>query len=1485
MNTLKKIALMGIAGILGLMSGTAQAQCALPTNLAVDHLTGTAATISWDYDTTGGNASGFALLLTNTTTAATTTYTIGADSRRQVVVGLNERTGYRVDLVANCSSDTATIQFATPCASGGDRAIGDGTGTIATVPVRMFSKYSISQQLFTAAEMTGLDSILGLKFEMTSGAVRTRQVDIYLDTTSKTSYTMSTTEHNLPQDSSHLYFSGSIDFSIGWVTVMLDRNFATVAGKGVVLTVVDHTGTSGGVHNFRRTDTDSCMSLFDYRNTSPYDASLTDAISSVPVMYRANVVFLSPCGEDGCLPPYFTDAEAGVTSVSLDWWDNGGTSWRVEYRKDYEDAWITATSLTYSDSYLIDGLQSGADYVIRVGNHCDIDSVEYSEVSVATLCPPSWPIPFVECFEHFTAPSSSDEMQHCWYRSSVMGFYPQLRAIGMNSTQSMAFARRGTLVLPVLAAPNDTLGISFWAMNPYRTKRQKIEVGVAADPADTNTYLPIDTVTIGEVNDEWLRYAAYLDGLADSLYEGRDHIFFRSLDDKSDVCYLDSLRVDYIPACRRIGSATVENIGSSSVTVAIGDRYNHDSYTVVWWNEDGRDSLTATTDTVVITGLQSDSTYHFAVHANCGSAHSVETPVLPQTVRTACLPLAVTDSTPYYNDFEDGTLGCFWVQTDDKYNTWTNCDDEYYSAGGGLAPHSGGRHAKSVLRTGSDMLVLPTFDFSGLTTDAELSFWHYQKYYNGSLWETTGTELDTASMHTPAMRVYYRTSEDGEWSYVAKIDSLQEDVWKLRAVTLPASQGAAVYQVGIKAFHKDEYIDDIRVGIPDSAGGTLCEEPTDVTVSNIDESSAMVKWNGSASAYSVQWRRKNSFAWYGITVVDDSVTIGPLDNATQYVVRVQALCSEPIVSAYSDAVQFETEFCSDVMYARNYTAQADTFSIHGPFYTQVPCSYSETFVNRSELSGMQLIRGFDFFVTDPGYQTTPWGDTVMAPDPNNPAVLIPNCAGLRFNDVDIYMALTSDTSLSATSFAFNDSAFHKVCSNCDLSFTDTGMRRVYFDSTFVYDGTSNVILGIYQYIPTMGTGDIFAKYAAHEGDTSITGVHCGYGGGMSTFMCTQAHLAQIPEFRQFSSHVVPDLDFLDCKASCNAPTPTPVIATANSLTAGWYNPYYTVRLAIKKSSDSIWSSNVTVSNANSHTFYGLENMTAYDIRMQRVCGEEDASEWVVLQNIVTERGCPTPTGITVSAVTGSSATIGWNDSLATSARWELNIRNNNGFERYYEVATNPATIDGLMPNREYYVMARTFCDESGARMGEWSDLVGFNNICHPATDLVAESHDGNVYLSWTAGERNQQWVVTYGYSGYERNQRLGFVETDTTAVVIEGLLPEVSYGFRVVAVCGEDWQAGWTGAEVTATVSTEGIGDVDGCTISLYPNPASKSVTVAGLEGGGTVEVIDVSGRSVASYHATETTLTIDVRGYVRGTYFVRITDTTGCSVRKLVVR
>lgn len=398
MKTIKSIVLAGIMGLMGLMGGQAWSQCAAPDNLAVDHITGTAVTIRWDCaDSTVG---GFTLVLTDTATNTTTYHYVEGRKREKVLVGLSERTVYRVDLYTDCGSDMVSIFFATPCSMDGERAIGDGSGTVGVVPVRMASKYSICQQLFTASELVGTDTVLGVKFHMATGTDCTRQVDIYLDTTSRTTYNLSTMEHYLPQDSSNLYFSGEIEFTQGWVTVWLDSAFATVSNTGVVLTVVDNTGTTGGPHNFYRSDTDGYMGIFSYRNTLAYDASDANAISTIPVQYRANIVFLSPCGENDCPSPYISDVEAGTTSVDLAWWDNGGASWTIEYRMASDSAWTTSTAVTTNDSCTIGGLHPATDYMIRVGNLCGVDTA-YSEISIATLCPPSYPIPFIEDFEYF----------------------------------------------------------------------------------------------------------------------------------------------------------------------------------------------------------------------------------------------------------------------------------------------------------------------------------------------------------------------------------------------------------------------------------------------------------------------------------------------------------------------------------------------------------------------------------------------------------------------------------------------------------------------------------------------------------------------------------------------------------------------------------------------------------------------------------------------------------------------------------------------------------------------------------------------------------------------------------------------------------------------------------------------------------------------------------------------------------------------------
>ena len=84
------------------------------------------------------------------------------------------------------------------------------------------------------------------------------------------------------------------------------------------------------------------------------------------------------------------------------------------------------------------------------------------------------------------------------------------------------------------------------------------------------------------------------------------------------------------------------------------------------------------------------------------------------------------------------------------------------------------------------------------------------------------------------------------------------------------------------------------------------------------------------------------------------------------------------------------------------------------------------------------------------------------------------------------------------------------------------------------------------------------------------------------------------------------------------------------------------------------------------------------------------------------------------------------------------------------------------------------------------------------------------------------------------------------------------------------------------------IDDVDNASISLYPNPASSTVTLTGIEGDATVTVVDMNGREVytqAIKQSSNQTITIDVTGYAQGAYFVRITGDRVNAIRKLIVK
>lgn len=63
--------------------------------------------------------------------------------------------------------------------------------------------------------------------------------------------------------------------------------------------------------------------------------------------------------------------------------------------------------------------------------------------------------------------------------------------------------------------------------------------------------------------------------------------------------------------------------------------------------------------------------------------------------------------------------------------------------------------------------------------------------------------------------------------------------------------------------------------------------------------------------------------------------------------------------------------------------------------------------------------------------------------------------------------------------------------------------------------------------------------------------------------------------------------------------------------------------------------------------------------------------------------------------------------------------------------------------------------------------------------------------------------------------------------------------------------------------------------ISVWPNPVTSAVTVAGLNGPARVQLINVVGQLVRELHAEATSLSIDMSNYASGRYIIRIVDGT----------
>ena len=179
---------------------------------------------------------------------------------------------------------TVSAVFATT--TSGDVTIGSGTSAQYEVPLNNYYNYSLTQQIYTVAEVGEAGTITKVAFYVSSNAA-SRNIDIYMIPTTKTAFS-STTNWDVMSSVFKVY-SGTYTFTTGWNVITLDTPYEYDGVKNINLGVVDNTGScvssSSNAMRFYVYSTSANRALRVRNDNNAYSVGTSQQISSYTGSY------------------------------------------------------------------------------------------------------------------------------------------------------------------------------------------------------------------------------------------------------------------------------------------------------------------------------------------------------------------------------------------------------------------------------------------------------------------------------------------------------------------------------------------------------------------------------------------------------------------------------------------------------------------------------------------------------------------------------------------------------------------------------------------------------------------------------------------------------------------------------------------------------------------------------------------------------------------------------------------------------------------------------------------------------------------------------------------------------------------------------------------------------------------------------------------------------------------------------------------------
>ena len=698
------------------------------------------------------------------------------------------------------------------------------------------------------------------------------------------------------------------------------------------------------------------------------------------------------------LPTELAASNILTNSFDLSWTNDGGAECEVQYKVQNSENWETI-SVT-GNTTTITGLQPQTTYVVRVANVCGESLIgEFSsEITVTTQCA-MFEVPYFEDFEDVVSATyySGSAVPNCWTRYS-QGYYNTTYFPSVYPGQGYAFSGSQSLkmsnycssydqsspnygyqyvALPVFNVEDvRDLKISGW-MKAYSDNSYydaKAVVGICTDLTDfENTF-----TSIAELSTDNTSYEPFT--ISFNEYEGENgHIVFfvdRPTGNPSyNQIHFDDILVGVADPCFAPNSVSVSNATDISAKLSWSDMESEGGYVVAYKENSATDwtTIAAPADSISLTNLNPSTTYEVKVKTVCGSANESDySDVI--TFSTACAGGAEVVigsgftgniNLPFYGYYGYSYSQQIYDAADINVpegglisEIKIYCTQVPSSSSVGDVRIWMGNTSKSVFTNNNDY-ISPSELSQVAYLSGNISFvngWNTLTLSEPFLYDGTS---NLVLAYYEGMNGYSSSSFAASQTDGAKSIHQYSDYSNAVSYTSPQTATTS-YKYLITS--RNNIMFSICPGGSDEPIVT-CNVPEDIEVVNVTATTAEVSWipMGEETEWNVEYGPAGFAHGTGTTISvtgNPEVTLANLLPQTDYEVYVQAVCTEEIVSVWSDMASFRTPCENSVVVALG----SETNNTHNgiPVHNYYKYSYSQQIYTAEEIGLAGEINAISF---------------------------------------------------------------------------------------------------------------------------------------------------------------------------------------------------------------------------------------------------------------------------------------------------------------------------------------------------------------------------------------------------------------------------------------------------------------------------------------------------------------------------------------------